>query len=112
MCWCYAIKRHEEAAAVGIGEQYRLPPLNAWAHTRNHVLFHCEWYKRRFRATDWETLLRELDPFPIIIDFLTDNPGAFTFGDRPLPESALRRPYILPGMHPTIGCTMTVLPPD
>ena len=43
-------------------------------------------------------------------NFLADNPGAFTFGDRPLPESALRRPYILPGMHPTRGSTLVVLP--
>ena len=45
-----------------------------------------------------------LDPFPIIIDFLTDNPGAFTFGDRPLPERELWRPHVLPGMHPDTPC--------
>ncbi|EIW52220.1 uncharacterized protein TRAVEDRAFT_53644 [Trametes versicolor FP-101664 SS1] len=52
-------------------------------HTREHVLFHCNHYVRKYRHSSIEDLLGSLDPFYDIQCFLTDNPTAFSFDDAP-----------------------------
>ncbi|TFK87812.1 hypothetical protein K466DRAFT_443632, partial [Polyporus arcularius HHB13444] len=52
-------------------------------HTREHVLFHCDYYTRRFRYSSIDDLLQSLDPFYDIQHFLLDNPTAFSFEDAP-----------------------------
>ena len=82
---------------------FYVPGLAQWTHSRDHTLFRCAWYQRRFEAASWEALLRELDPFPKITDFLQDNPTAFTFADQPVPETELWRPLVPPGLHTGAG---------
>lgn len=52
-------------------------------HTREHVLFHCDHYTRKFRHSCIEDLLSSMDPFYDIEEFLQDNPTAFSFDDAP-----------------------------
>ncbi|KAI0365323.1 hypothetical protein BV20DRAFT_1038955 [Pilatotrama ljubarskyi] len=52
-------------------------------HTREHVLFHCDYYVRRYRHSSIEELLQSLDPFYDILTFLDDNPTALSFEDLP-----------------------------
>ncbi|KAH9888478.1 hypothetical protein C8Q73DRAFT_710334 [Cubamyces lactineus] len=52
-------------------------------HTREHVLFRCDHYIRRYRHSPIEDLLQSLDPFYDIVQFLADNPSALTFDDLP-----------------------------
>ncbi|KAH9846172.1 hypothetical protein C2E23DRAFT_713388, partial [Lenzites betulinus] len=52
-------------------------------HTREHVLFECDHYTRRFRHSAIEDLLASRDPFYDIAQFLRDNPTALTFDDIP-----------------------------
>ncbi|KAL7283508.1 hypothetical protein ACG7TL_002941 [Trametes sanguinea] len=52
-------------------------------HTREHVLFECDKYTRKYRYSSIEDLLESLDPFYDIEQFLRDNPAAFTFDDAP-----------------------------
>ncbi|KAI0350440.1 hypothetical protein OH77DRAFT_1573107 [Trametes cingulata] len=52
-------------------------------HTREHVLFHCDHYTRRYRHSSIEELLQSLDPFYDIRLFLEDNPTALCFEDLP-----------------------------
>ncbi len=55
-----------------------------WAyHTREHVLFKCDYYTRRYRYSSIEELFDSLDPFYDIQNFLLDNPTAFSFEDAP-----------------------------
>ena len=63
-------------------------------------------------AVSWEALLRELDPFPIIVDFLQDNPSAFTFADQPVPEAELWRLLIPPGLPTGAGLCRLYLDSD
>ncbi|OSD02668.1 hypothetical protein PYCCODRAFT_1477635 [Trametes coccinea BRFM310] len=51
--------------------------------TREHILFGCDHYTRRFRYSSIEELLQSMDPFYEIERFLRDNPTAFTFEDAP-----------------------------
>ncbi|TFK78983.1 hypothetical protein K466DRAFT_466863, partial [Polyporus arcularius HHB13444] len=52
-------------------------------HTREHILFRCDHYTRRFAHSSIEELLQSLDPFYDIQSFLQDNPTAFSFEDAP-----------------------------
>ncbi|KAI0686389.1 hypothetical protein C8T65DRAFT_591212 [Cerioporus squamosus] len=52
-------------------------------HTREHVLFRCDHYTRKFAYSSIEELLQSLDPFYDIQSFLLDNPTAFSFEDVP-----------------------------
>ncbi|KAH9894485.1 hypothetical protein C8Q73DRAFT_646946 [Cubamyces lactineus] len=52
-------------------------------HTREHVLFKCDKYVRRYRHSSIEDFLQSLDPFYDIEQFLRDNPLAFSFDDAP-----------------------------
>ncbi|KAI9066174.1 hypothetical protein FKP32DRAFT_1566453 [Trametes sanguinea] len=52
-------------------------------HTREHVLFECDKYTRKYRYSSIEDLLQSLDPFYDVEQFLRDNPTAFTFEDAP-----------------------------
>ncbi|TFK89382.1 hypothetical protein K466DRAFT_610555 [Polyporus arcularius HHB13444] len=55
-----------------------------WAyHTREHILFRCDYYTRRYRYSSIDDLLQSLDPFYDIHHFLLDNPTAFSFEDAP-----------------------------
>ena len=90
-CWCFPITGRENAEREGLTHYY-VPGLTSWQHSRDHVVFACAWYSRKFQQGNWETLLREQDPFEMIVDFLRGNPGAFTFEDRPLAREELRRP--------------------
>ncbi|KAI0669226.1 hypothetical protein C8Q78DRAFT_978195, partial [Trametes maxima] len=53
--------------------------------TREHILFRCDHYTRRYRYSSQaiEELLTSLDPFYDIQRFLEDNPSAMTFDDLP-----------------------------
>ena len=52
-------------------------------HTREHVLFECDHYTRKYRHSSIEDLLGSLDPFYDIQQFLRDNPTALAFEDLP-----------------------------
>ena len=52
-------------------------------HSREHILFKCEHYTRRYRHSSIEDLLNSFDPFYDIQQFLRDNPTAMTFEDLP-----------------------------
>ncbi|KAH9847615.1 hypothetical protein C2E23DRAFT_741444 [Lenzites betulinus] len=52
-------------------------------HTREHVLFECDHYTRRYRYSSVEDLLSSMDPFYQITEFLKDNPTALSFDDIP-----------------------------
>lgn len=52
-------------------------------HSREHILFRCNYYTRRYRHSSIEDLLQSLDPFYDIVHFLADNPSALTFDDLP-----------------------------
>ncbi|KAI0706035.1 hypothetical protein C8T65DRAFT_783131 [Cerioporus squamosus] len=52
-------------------------------HTREHVLFRCSYYTRKYRYCSVEDLLESLDPFYDIQQFLQDNPTAMSFEDIP-----------------------------
>lgn len=52
-------------------------------HTREHVLFHCNHYTRKYRHSSIEDLLGSMDPFYDIQCFLADNPTALSFEDVP-----------------------------
>ncbi|KAI0708425.1 hypothetical protein C8Q76DRAFT_799692 [Earliella scabrosa] len=51
--------------------------------TRRHVFDRCTFYPRTPYSLTWDDYLGELDPFPLILDFLETNPSAFTFADAP-----------------------------
>ena len=52
-------------------------------HTREHVLFRCERYIRKYRYSSIEELLESMDPFYDIQLFLQENPSALSFEDAP-----------------------------
>ncbi|KAI0682515.1 hypothetical protein C8T65DRAFT_596639 [Cerioporus squamosus] len=52
-------------------------------HTREHVLFRCDYYTRKYAHSCIEELLQSLDPFYDILTFLQDNPTALSFEDAP-----------------------------
>ena len=51
--------------------------------TRRHVFDRCTFYPRAPYSLTWDDYLGELDPFPLIMDFLEQHPTAFTFADAP-----------------------------
>ncbi|RDX46861.1 hypothetical protein OH76DRAFT_1355323, partial [Lentinus brumalis] len=52
-------------------------------HTREHILFRCDYYTRKYRHSSVEELLESMDPFYDIQKFLEDNPSAMSFEDIP-----------------------------
>ncbi|RPD54403.1 hypothetical protein L226DRAFT_596342, partial [Lentinus tigrinus ALCF2SS1-7] len=69
--------RHEEPTLCIL---HSGPPLY---HSREHVLFRCDYYTRRYRHSSIEELLVSMDPFYDIQRFLQDNPTALSFEDAP-----------------------------
>lgn len=70
--------RHNEPAMCFAHEDER--PLY---HTREHVLFTCDRYVRRYQHSRLDDLLQSMDPFYEIQQFLQDNPTALSFEDLP-----------------------------
>ncbi|PIL34386.1 hypothetical protein GSI_03161 [Ganoderma sinense ZZ0214-1] len=65
-------------------------PNNFVVQDTEHILQHCPLYGRRplGRQRPWPpSFLEDLDPFPKIFQFLTDNPTAFSFADVPDSDS-------------------------
>jgi hypothetical protein len=51
--------------------------------TRRHIISTCPLYTRRPMPNFYEFILNSAEPIPLLVEFLTQNPTAFTFDDAP-----------------------------